>query len=231
MRDAIAENRLRYPVGLDNDYGTWKLVEPVLAGQVPGRRPRPGPLLRTSARATTTRPSARSARCSREAGREPGAGTAEPVRAEQAAPGVTTPETYLGWGRAQGFAESARIQAGTQDFGTTPPAWTPTSSRSAGAGRSRASAPPASTGARIEANVGARRVFLVLGSPGRPRHVRVLLDGKPLPDRLAGPDVHGGIVDVGAQRLYRLVDLGRVERHVVSIVPDAGVEGYAFTFG
>ena len=89
----------------------------------------------------------------------------------------------------------------------------------------------ARAGARIDAHVGARRVFLVLGSPGRPRRVRVLLDGRPLPDRLAGPDVRDGVVRVGAQRLYRLVDFGRVERRVVTLEFEPGVAGYAFTFG
>jgi len=79
--------------------------------------------------------------------------------------------------------------------------------------------------------VGARKVFLVLGSPGRPRRVRVLLDGRPLPDALAGPDVRGGVATVRAQRLYRLVDFGRVRRARIAVLPDAGVAGYAFTFG
>jgi hypothetical protein len=61
--------------------------------------------------------------------------------------------------------------------------------------------------------------------------VRVLVDGRPVPDRLAGPDVHGGSATVGAQRLYRLVDFGRVQRQLVTLELDPGVAGYAFTFG
>ena len=53
----------------------------------------------------------------------------------------------------------------------------------------------------------ARRVFLVLGSPDQARHVQVLLDGKPIPAKLAGPDVRDGVATIQAQRLYRLVDL------------------------
>jgi hypothetical protein len=67
-----------------------------------------------------------------------------------------------------------------------------------------------------------------MGSPGR---VRVLLDGRPLPERFAGSDVHDGVVRVGAQRLYRLVDFGRVERRVVTLEFEKGVRAYAFTFG
>ena len=61
--------------------------------------------------------------------------------------------------------------------------------------------------------------------------MRVLVDGRPLPDRWAGPDVHHGIATVGPQRLYRLVDFGRVARHTVTVAPAPGVSGYAFTFG
>jgi hypothetical protein len=61
--------------------------------------------------------------------------------------------------------------------------------------------------------------------------VRVLLDGRPLPDALAGPDVHGGVARVGAQRLYRLVDFGKVEGRQIELRLDPGVAGYAFTFG
>ena len=39
------------------------------------------------------------------------------------------------------------------------------------------------------------------------------------------------MVTIGAQRLYNLVDLPRVEDHVLTLVPEAGVMGYAFTFG
>ena len=37
--------------------------------------------------------------------------------------------------------------------------------------------------------------------------MRVLLDGKPIPNSLAGPDVHNGVATISNQRLYRLVDL------------------------
>jgi hypothetical protein len=61
--------------------------------------------------------------------------------------------------------------------------------------------------------------------------MRVLLDGQPISAADAGSDVHDGAVRITAQRLYNLVDLPRVEGHVLTLVPQAGVTGYAFTFG
>jgi hypothetical protein len=61
--------------------------------------------------------------------------------------------------------------------------------------------------------------------------VRVLLDGRPIPARLAGSDVKDGTVEVTEQRLYDLVDLPGVEQRRLRLVPEEGVQGYAFTFG
>ncbi len=226
VRDAIAENGLRYPVGLDNDYGTWNawlnrywpakyLID--ARGQVRYWHFGEGDYDETerAIRALLA-----------EAGKEPGADTAAAVPADAAAPGVTTPETYLGWERAQ-----PAIPMGEHDFGSAGPAPAPDRLAYRGRWRLERERAVAGTGARIDLNAGARRVFLVLGSPERTRRVRVLMDGRPLPDRLAGPDVHGGVVEVGPQRLYRLVDFGKVERQVVTLEFDPGVAGYAFTFG
>ena len=86
--------------------------------------------------------------------------------------------------------------------------------------------------AQIHARVTARKVFLVLGtSDGRPRKVQVLLDGRPLPDAVAGQDVSAGRATVSAQRLYRLVTLPRVEDRRLTLKLPPGVSAYAFTFG
>jgi len=89
----------------------------------------------------------------------------------------------------------------------------------------------AGPGASLELNFGARRVYLVLGSPGRDRRVRVYLDGHPISAAAAGSDVENGVLTVSSQRLYNLVDLPQVERHVLRLEPEAGAMGYAFTFG
>jgi cytochrome c biogenesis protein CcdA/thiol-disulfide isomerase/thioredoxin len=151
------------------------------------------------------------------------------VKAVEASRTVTTPETYLGAARADGFTNPS-LSPGLHDYGTPPD---PGANEFAFRGSWEVSldSATAGSGAALDLNFGARRVYLVLGSPGKPRKVKVLLDGKPIPSALAGSDVEGGVVTVDGQRLYTLVDLPAVGNHVLSLEPEAGVEGYAFTFG
>jgi hypothetical protein len=86
-------------------------------------------------------------------------------------------------------------------------------------------------GAQIDAQFDARDVFLVMGADGGPRSVQVLLDGRPIPAKLAGDDVKRGRARINEERLYRLVELPASGSHRLSLIFDEGVEGYAFTFG
>jgi cytochrome c biogenesis protein CcdA/thiol-disulfide isomerase/thioredoxin len=180
VRDAIAANGLRYPVGLDNEYGTWKawsnqywpakyLID--AHGQVRYWHFGEGDYDQTerAIRALLA-----------DAGRAPGADAA-PVQAEQAAPGVTTPETYLGAARAQGFA--VPIVPGTRDFGDRQVALHPDQFALRGHWTIEGERAVAGAGARNDAGLGGRRVLLVLGTPGRSGHERVLVDGRPIHDR------------------------------------------------
>jgi cytochrome c biogenesis protein CcdA/thiol-disulfide isomerase/thioredoxin len=153
------------------------------------------------------------------------------VRVKAVAPSatVTTPETYLGAARAERFTNSI-LSPGSHDF-TAPQALPPNEFAYHGKWRITLESATAGAGASLDLNFGARRVYLVLGSPGRDRKVRVLLDGKPISAADAGSDVHGGAVTVTGQRLYNLVNLPKVGHHVLTLEPEAGVMGYAFTFG
>jgi cytochrome c biogenesis protein CcdA/thiol-disulfide isomerase/thioredoxin len=162
-----------------------------------------------------------------EAGHPPGKerSGAHGIAAE---PTVSTPESYLGSGRAENFTNGL-ITKGTHDFTLQPPGENELSY----GGEWQITEQPvtAKKGARLALNFGARRVYLVLGSPGKPRRVKVLLDGKPIATADDGADVHNGYVKVTDERLYNLVELPRVEHHVLELVPEEGVQGYAFTFG
>jgi cytochrome c biogenesis protein CcdA/thiol-disulfide isomerase/thioredoxin len=142
-----------------------------------------------------------------------------------------TPETYLGTARADGWIDEPRN--GTHDYGVAP-----TGSLSlndfAFSGTWNIASQPATavSSAGIDVEFEAKNVYLVLSSAGEtPRPVQVLLDGKPISARVAGADVHGGIVTVRGQRLYTLVSLPRDQRHRLSLRFAPGVSGYAFTFG
>jgi cytochrome c biogenesis protein CcdA/thiol-disulfide isomerase/thioredoxin len=163
-----------------------------------------------------------------EAGRASGGG---PVRVKAVAPSptVTTPETYLGAARAERFT-NPMLSPGLHDFAPAP---APADNEFAYRGRWRVTLDSATAAGEssLDLHFGARRVYEVLGSPDHSRRMRVLLDGHPIPAGFAGADVHHGVVTVSAQRLYDLVDLPRVEHHVLRLVPEPGVTGYSFTFG
>jgi hypothetical protein len=78
----------------------------------------------------------------------------------------------------------------------------------------------AGPGSRLRLEFQARRVYLVLGSPDRPRTLDVILDGRPYRH-----------LTIEAQKLYTLADLPRAGRHELELRPEPGIRGYAFTFG
>jgi cytochrome c biogenesis protein CcdA/thiol-disulfide isomerase/thioredoxin len=229
VRDAIAQSGLRYPVAQDNDYATWNAY----ANQY-----WPAKYLidaRGKVRYThfgegdydKTEDAIRGLLA--EAGDRPGA-----ARAHARGEGVVaaaTPESYLGAARADRFVNGP-IVPGAHSF-DLPADGVPLNGLAYGGSWSISDdGATAVRDARLEIGFAAQRVFLVLGSRGgRPRDVRVRLDGELLPDRLAGGDAHGGRVTVRGQRLYRLVDLGKPGQHRLTLDLPPGVSGYAFTFG
>ena len=78
----------------------------------------------------------------------------------------------------------------------------------------------------------ASKVFAVMGSVGhKPIKVKLLLNGKPLTE-FAGKDVLDSAVVVSDHRLYELVDLKKSDSAELTLLPEAqGVEFFTFTFG
>jgi cytochrome c biogenesis protein CcdA/thiol-disulfide isomerase/thioredoxin len=229
VRDAIAQNGLRYPVAQDNDYATWNAYsnEYWPAKYLIDARGRVRYTHFGEGDYGETESAIRALLA--EAGQRPGRRAR--ARAERASRFVTTPESYLGARRAMHFVNGP-IARGTQTFPAPEGRLTPDSLAYRGRWRIGFDSATGLQDARLDLAFGARRVFLVLGSGGqRSRELRVRLDGRPLPARLAGEDVHSGRALIRRQRLYRLVDLPRAERHVLSLDFAPGVTGYAFTFG
>jgi thiol-disulfide isomerase/thioredoxin len=229
VANAISQFGLRYPVVQDNDMGTWNaygnqywpadyLID--ANGQVRYTSFGEGDYSQTETaiRALLA-----------EAGYQVGAKshpTGVVVPSQE-----TTPETYLGTERAQGWANGPK--PGLHDYGATPAADLELN-EFAYSGTWNIGGQPAKAiaNAGIDVEFQAKNVYLVLSSAGeRAAGVRVLLDGREIPAADSGADVHGGVVTVRRQRLYSLVSLAHNERHRLSLRFAPGVTGYAFTFG
>ena len=143
----------------------------------------------------------------------------------------TTPETYLGTERAEGWIDQPKN--GVHDYGVAP-GGSLALNDFAFSGTWQIGGQPATAIAEagIDVEFQAKHVYLVLSSEGeRPRSVQVLLDGRPIAPAAAGSDVHDGRVTVRGQRLYTLVSLAHAGRHRLSLRLQPRVTGYAFTFG
>lgn len=230
VQAAIKQAGIEYPVAQDNNYGTWDAYQNqywpahyLIDAQGEVRSVHFG-----EGKYKQTEEEIRSLLV--EAGDSKLGGTAKDPNAQQPSKTSVTPETYLGADKAQGFVN--RLAAGTQDFGASPK--TLANSNLAYAGKWKLTGEDATavaSNSRLDVDFQARRVFLVLGSTGAKRPVKVLLDGKPIPQSVSGPDVKAGIVTVGGQRLYSLVNLPSNQEHRLSLEFAPGVTGYAFTFG
>ena len=194
---AIAQNKLRYPVVQDNKNATWDAY---------GNQYWPAEyFIDAKGRVRHTHFGegnyAENERIVRALLAETGRGPLGPMahaHGEAASPN-TTPETYLGTLRTP-----------------HPPGYL----TFLGAWQRTADSAEAGVGSTLRLDFTAKRVYLVLGSPGRPRTVRVLLDGKPY-----------RLVKVEQQRLYTLATLKRKGAHELDLRFDPGIKGYAFTFG
>jgi cytochrome c biogenesis protein CcdA/thiol-disulfide isomerase/thioredoxin len=211
---AVRSFGLRYPVALDNGYGTWTawgnrywpakyLID--RQGHVryahfgEGDYQRSEDVIRTLlAEKTLPRPVSASIR-------------------DQTPSERLTPETYLGRDRIDRFVGS-RLVEGREAAYTIPPA-VPTNGLAYG-GRWTVQKDRIVAGdrARLRLVFHARKVFLVLGGGGS---VRVTVDGRP-----------GRTVRVTEDRLYTLAELrGKAADHTLDLVFSPGTEAYAFTFG
>jgi cytochrome c biogenesis protein CcdA/thiol-disulfide isomerase/thioredoxin len=229
VRAAIAQNAIRYPVVQDNDLGTWNAY---------GNQYWPAEyFIDTHGRVRLVHfgegEYAAKERAIRELLAERGdtnLGAVTHTRAQQPSATEITPESYLGAARADRFA-NGMISPGTHDFGTPAGSLPLSALRYGGRWRIADEDATALGGARLDLRFRARRVFLVLGSPDRPRRVDVLLDGRPISARDSGSDVRGAAARISFQRLYRLVSMPRVETHTLELRFEPGIAGYAFTFG
>ena len=241
VRKAVKDLKVDYPVAVDNDYAIWrafkneywpahyfidaqgrirhhhfgegeydeseKVIQQLLAEA--GQSAMPGDLVKVEAQG---------------------------AQAAADSENVKSPETYIGYGRADNFASpggavqnKAHAYAAPAQLKTNQWAldgdWT-VGEQSAVLGKAQG---------RIDYRFHARDLHLVLGSAteGRTIRIKVTIDGKP-PGEDHGTDIDAqGNGTVNGQRLYQLVrQRGAVtDRRFEIEFLDPGAEAFAFTFG
>lgn len=144
-----------------------------------------------------------------------------------------TPETYLGYARADRFSSDVSLQA-NQNYNYAFPSFTSLDQWSL-AGQWSVDSDKiisAASDAKLRLNFNAQKVFMVLGSQdNKPIQVTVTLNGKPV-TTLAGADAPNGILTVTRHALYELIDQKDVANGLLEITAkQPGLEAYTFTFG
>jgi cytochrome c biogenesis protein CcdA/thiol-disulfide isomerase/thioredoxin len=214
---AVRSLGVRYPVALDNGYGTWEAwgnrywpakyfidrrghVRYAHFGE--GEYAKSESVIRTLlAEKALPKPVSGSIR-------------------DQTPTEALTPETYLGSERLDRFVGSP-IVSGREASYTIPKALPHDGLAYGGRWTVEKERIVAGADARLRLAFRADKVFLVLGTEGGRQTVRVRVDGRPL-----------RTVYVTDDRLYTLADLpGETADHVLDLSFSPGTEAYAFTFG
>jgi len=241
VQQAVTKFGIQYPVAIDSDMAIWKAFNNRFwpahyfvdaQGRIRGHHFGEGKY-------------ARSERTIRQLLTEAGAKNLPDPLDEAAGQGVSaaadsanvaSPETYLGFERAENFQSPGSFARNAvknyqQPASLTLNQWALGGRWKVGGERAALDAAPG----RIVFRFKARDLHLVLG-PGadrKPVRFRVLLDGKP-PGADHGMDIDAdGAGTVREQRLYQLIrQKGGVQEHEFTIeFLDPHVEAYSFTFG
>jgi cytochrome c biogenesis protein CcdA/thiol-disulfide isomerase/thioredoxin len=242
VRRAVADLKITYPVALDNDYAIWQAFNNQYwpahyfidaTGRVRAHHFGEGNYDESEQIIRNLLSQAGQGELP-----PPGMGSAKAVGV-QAPPDEAhdqSPETYVGYRRAENFTSPggfAQDKAHTYSAPATLKLnqWALRGSWNVDPEKAVLGA----SGGKIEFRFYARDLHVVLGpgSDGKPVRFRVTLDGVP-PASSHGADTDSsGAGTIDGQRLYQLIrQSGDVGEHVFSIeFLDPGVQAYSFTFG
>jgi thiol-disulfide isomerase/thioredoxin len=241
VRRAVREFAIEYPVALDNDYAIWQAFNNQYwpahyfidaQGRIRGHHFGEGNYEESEALIRALLAEAGEQRLPAMAPETAGQG----IEAAAGKTEVRSPETYVGYGRAENFTspggfahEAAKSYAAPSSLELNQ--WALDGNWTVEGERAMANAAPG----KIVFRFHARDLHLVLGpgADGKPVRFRVRVDGAaPGDDRGTDVDVSGDGV-VREQRLYQLIrQSGEVQDRTFTIeFLDPGVQAYAFTFG
>jgi cytochrome c biogenesis protein CcdA/thiol-disulfide isomerase/thioredoxin len=229
VEKAIKQFGIHYPVAQDNDFATWKAyknrywpAEYLIDAQGRIRLTHFGEghyeEMEQSIRELLA-----------EAGQT--LKTKEDVLLDNTPKNKRTPETYLGLGRMERFSSNEDARTGEQTF--TLPAKIPVDSFAyEGTWILDSESAHAEKNAALEFRFQAEKVFLVISPKIRGDQIAVFIDGKQVPDNMAGADLKNGVVTLDEERLYHLISLSQSEEHTLRLeFKNNGIAVYAFTFG
>jgi thiol-disulfide isomerase/thioredoxin len=238
VKEAILRYGIKYPVALDNDYGTWNAYSnrywPAhylfdAQGRLRYVHFGEGEYDKTE-RAIQS--------LLQEAGHPADMGTTTSP-SDVDFDKIGSSETYVGYGRMESFASPETLKRDAVQRYTIPTQLSRNTFALGGAWRvEKESALLDAAPGEIAYRYSAGSVHLVIApQSGGAARAEVTLDGAPVPEGFRGPDiiVQGGktMLRVEQERLYDIIDAkGNYGEHVVRIkFLDAGVRVFAFTFG
>jgi cytochrome c biogenesis protein CcdA/thiol-disulfide isomerase/thioredoxin len=146
---------------------------------------------------------------------------------------ITTPETYLGYERAQQYKPDMTIQKDKVVIYSYKGTLIDDHVELKGAWLIKADSIQAeSNTSSLTINFLAQQVCIVMESP-KPQPVTVLLDGKPVPMHYQTKDMDkDGHIIVNAPRMYEIIDMkNNYSRHLLTLEFQRGTIAYVFTFG
>jgi methionine-S-sulfoxide reductase len=241
VRDAVKRFDIQYPVALDNDMTIWKAFNNKFwpahyfvdaNGQIRGHHFGEGKYAKSEREIRRLLTEAGAKNLPEPLDDAAGEGIAAPANTA----GVASPETYVGYARAENFSSPGAFARDAKKSYAIPASLTLNQWALGGPWR------VAPEHARLEGAPGriafrfkARDLHLVLGpaAAGKPVRFRVTLGGAP-PKADVGMDVDAdGNGVVREHRLYQLIrEKGPVsEQEFVIEFLDPGVDAYSFTFG
>lgn len=231
---AMKDMEVKYPVVLDNNYGTWRAYQNSywprkyiidIDGYIVYDHIGEGGYEETE---RTIQELLRER--TKRLGQQNGISTevVKPDGAESVADSISrTPETYFGSLRNGTHLENGRSGVtGFQNF-VAPEILKTNRLYLDGVWTIALEYAEGQTGSRAKIRVQAQKVFLVAGSIQGAK-ISVLLDGKPA----TAPDVFNGNLSVDQETLYRIVELPKWGEHTLELIIEEGpVNIFTFTFG
>jgi cytochrome c biogenesis protein CcdA/thiol-disulfide isomerase/thioredoxin len=239
VKQAVADLKIGFPVAIDNDYAIWRAfknrywpADYFVDAQGRIRDHAFGEGDYAASEHVIQQLLAKTGRTDVSGGLV--AVSASGAQAASDADNVRSPETYLGYARAEKFVSAGgAVKGGSHVYAAGKPQlneWSLSGDWTIGEERARLNRKEGSIVYRFHA----RDLHLVLGSVnGKPVRFRVTIDGMP-PGESHGADIDAdGQGVVNEQRLYQLVrQNGLITDHTFEIrFSEPGVEAYAFTFG